>query len=295
MSSSTPSRTARIWPTVIDLALHYGSQALSEHFSTIVARSFLDRWRVYQVQNRQFQSMIDIREATVLQNGNRWQEAADKLGSVASRINRDWIEVAGSELSRLQGRDEIALALAWLRQLVFETPARPQLDLQLDHLLANLQLTGRQRISIEIWQAYLYRRRRDLSKSRATLLKTLERAARLGAHGPLAEERFFLIELIGNRRTYDFLHTVPQIRQVIRRLTDNGLAGSPVGAKSGLSRRETKVLMMASEGGSSKVIASRSDVTEATVKYHLGNIYRKLGCTRRREAIDAARALGLVS
>ena len=284
---------SEIWPTVIDLALHYGSQALSEHFSTIVARSFLDRWRVYQVQNRQFQAMIDIREATVLQNGNRWQEAADKLSSVPTRISRDWIETAGVELSRLQGRDEIALALVWLRQLMFETPGRPQLEAQLEQLLANFQLTGRQRISVEIWQAYLYRQRRDLSKSRTALLATLERAARLGAHGPLAEERFFLVELIGNRRMYDFLHTVPHIRQLMRRLNDNGLVGSPLGAKNGLSRRETKVLMMISEGSSSKLIANSLGITEATVKYHLGNIYRKLGCTRRREAIDAARALGL--
>jgi DNA-binding CsgD family transcriptional regulator len=275
--------------------LHYGSQALSEHFSTIVARSFLDRWRVYQAQNRQFQSMIDIREATVLQNGNRWHEAADKLASVVSRVGREWVEAATVELSRLQGRDEIALALAWLRQLVFETPGRQQLEEQLEQLLANLQLTGRQRISVEIWQAYLFRQRRDLSRSRTALLKTLERAARLGAHGPLAEERFFLVELISNRRMYDFLHTVPHIRQLMRRLGDNGLVGSPLGAKNGLSRRETKVLMMISEGGSSKLIAKSLGVTEATVKYHLGNIYRKLGCKRRREAIDAARALGLVS
>jgi ATP/maltotriose-dependent transcriptional regulator MalT len=286
---------SEIWPTIIDLALHYGSQALSEHFSTIVARSFLDRWRVYQVHNRQFQAMIDIREATVLQNGNRWHEAADKLASVSSRIGREWIEAAILELSRLLGRDEIALAMAWLRQLVFEGVRREQVGARLDHMLANLQLTGRQRISIEIWQAYIYRQRRDPSKSRTALLRTLERAARLGAHGPLAEERFFLVELIANRRMYDFLHTVPHIRQLMRRLSDNGLVGSPLGAKNGLSRRETKVLMMIAEGGSSKLIAKSLGVTEATIKYHLGNIYRKLGCRRRREAIDAARALGLVS
>ncbi len=284
-----------IWPTVLDLALHYGSQALSEHFSTIVARSFLDRWRVYQAQNRQFQSMIDIREATVLQNGNRWQEAADKLRSAGSRISREWIEAAGPELSRLQGRDEIALALGWLRQLVFEAPERPQRGAQLDHLLANLQLTGRQRISVELWQAYLHRRRRDFSRSRTELLRTLERAARHGVHGPLAEERFFLNELIGNRQIHDFLHTVPHVRQVMRRLADHGIVGSPLGTKNGLSRRETKVLMMISEGSSSKLIANALGVTEATVKYHLGNIYRKLGCKRRREAIHAARALGLIS
>ena len=45
-----------IWPSLIEFALQYGSQALSEHFSTIAARSFLDRWRIYQIRNRQFRA-----------------------------------------------------------------------------------------------------------------------------------------------------------------------------------------------------------------------------------------------
>jgi DNA-binding CsgD family transcriptional regulator len=36
-------------------------------------------------------------------------------------------------------------------------------------------------------------------------------------------------------------------------------------------------------------------VSEATVKFHLGNIYRKLGCRKRQEAIATARAAGIVS
>ena len=81
-----------IWPSLIEFALHYGSQALSEHFSTIAARSFLDRWRIYQIRNRQFRAMIEIREAAVLQNGNRWQEAAETLSAIDSPLSRAWVE-----------------------------------------------------------------------------------------------------------------------------------------------------------------------------------------------------------
>ena len=77
-----------IWPSLIEFALQYGSQALSEHFSTIAARSFLDRWRIYQIRNRQFRALIEIREAAVLQNGNRWQEAAERLSRFDSRISQ---------------------------------------------------------------------------------------------------------------------------------------------------------------------------------------------------------------
>lgn len=52
---------------------------------------------------------------------------------------------------------------------------------------------------------------------------------------------------------------------------------------------------MIAEGASNKFIAHALGLSEATVKFHLGNLYRKLGCGRRREAITAAKALGVIS
>lgn len=284
-----------IWPSLIEFALQYGSQALSEHFSTIAARSFLDRWRVYQISNRQFGMMIELREATILQNANRWQEAAEKLVAVPSRITRQWVAAASEDLGRLQDRDEIALALIWLRHIVYESPTRNNPERKLGAVLDNLNLTGRQRLGVEIWLAFVHKRQRNLSQARALLQKVFERAARLGAIAPLAEERVFLSELIEQQRIGEFLDSSGPVRQVLRRLRDNGLPNSALGAQNGLSRRETKVLLMISEGSSNKFIANALGLSEATVKFHLGNVYRKLGCANRREAISAARALGLAS
>lgn len=284
-----------IWPSLIEFVLQYGSQALSEHFSTIAARSFLDRWRVYQMHNRQLQTMIDIREAIILQNGNRWQEAAAKLASLRTRITRAFVFGATDELSRLQDRDEIAIALTWLRHIAFETPTLPQLDTRLASMLGNLHITGRQKAGLEIWLAYVSKRQRNPTKARAVLQKTFEYAAHLGSLAPLIEEKFFLTELIGNQRIGDFLLTSGPIRQVLRRLGDIGLPNSALGVKNGLSRREIKILLMICEGGSNKFIANALGLSEATVKFHLGNVYRKLGCKKRGEAISAARALGLVT
>jgi len=284
-----------LWPSLVEFALQYGSQALSEHFSTIAARNFLDGWRVYQVANRQFGMMIEMREAVILQNANRWQQAADKLAPVPSRITRQWVGGATEELGRLQDRDEIMLALIWLRHIVYETPTRPNLERQLEAMLNNLNLTGRQRLSAEIWLAFVHKRHRNLSQARALLQKVFEQSARLGAIAPLAEERVFLSELIEHQRIGAFLDVSGPVRQVLRRLRDNGLPNSALGAQSGLSRRETKVLLMISEGSSNKFIANALGLSEATVKFHLGNAYRKLGCKRRSEAISAARALGLIT
>ncbi len=284
-----------IWPSLIEFALHYGSQALGEHFSTIAARSFLDRWRVYQVSNRQFRQMIEIREAAVLQNGNRWQEAAERLGAIQSRISKAWVLAACGELPRLTDRDEIALTLIWLRHLVNEMPTRPNLDRQLLAMLNSLNLTERQRIGLSIWLAYVCKRQRNLTGARALLQKAFENASRLGAVAPLAEERMFLTELIDDKRISEFLDTSATVRQVMRRLRSGSLPANALGAKMGLSRKETKILLMISEGGSNKYIANTLGLSEATVKFHLGNVYRKLGCGKRKEAISAARALGLVT
>ncbi|WP_448956488.1 response regulator transcription factor [Labrys neptuniae] len=283
-----------IWPSLIEFALQYGSQAFSEHFSTMAALAFLDRWRIYQIRNRQYRMLIEIREIAILQNGNRWQEAAERLGAIPSRINRAWMLSAGEELVRLADRDEISLALIWLRHLVYEMPTKAELEDLLGAMLVNLHLTERQRIAVEIWLAYACKRQRNLSKAQTQLQKTFEKAARLGSLAPLTEERIFLAELIEHRRIGELLDAASSIRPVLRRLRESALPAVSLPTSHPLSRRETRILMMICEGAANKFIAKALGLSEATVKFHLGNVYRKLGCRKRREAIDAARALGMV-
>ncbi len=283
-----------IWPSLLELALHYGSQALGEHFSTIAARSFLDRWRVYQVSNRQFQTMIEIREATILQNANRWQEASERLNAIDSRIDRNWVLNSDQILERMDNRDELALVLAWLRQVVYEQSDREGLDDLILGVMRNLNLTDRQRISLDVWLAYIAKRQRNLTRARAILLKTFEDCARLGAIAPLSEERVFLDELILNERISGFLSTSLATKQIIRKLRDSGRLSTGLGERHDLSRQESKVLLMISEGAANKFVAHTLGLSEATVKFHLGNVYRKLGCRNRKEAISSARALGIV-
>lgn len=284
-----------IWPSLLEFALHYGSQALGEHFSTMAARSFLDRWRVYQTSNGQFQAMISIREAAVLQNANRWQEAADTLAAIPGRVDRAFVLSGGEPLARVQERDELALALIWLRQIVYEAPQRPGLDLLVTTIIGNMNLTDRQRMSAEIWLAYVAKRQRNATQARAVLQKTFGDCARLGTIAPLAEERIFLQELIDNQRIGGFLSTVTGNRQILRKLRDSGRLDTPSTRMGNtLSRRESKILLMISEGAANKDVANTLGLSEATVKFHLGNVYRKLGCRSRQEAILSARALGLL-
>jgi DNA-binding NarL/FixJ family response regulator len=62
----------------------------------------------------------------------------------------------------------------------------------------------------------------------------------------------------------------------------------------GLSERELSILAALGEGMSNKQIAKEFWVAEQTVKFHLTNIYRKLGVSTRTEALHRAYQLGLL-
>ena len=77
----------------------------------------------------------------------------------------------------------------------------------------------------------------------------------------------------------------------------NGAVAAPVHAvpeACPLTRRELEILRAAAEGGTNAQIARELWVTEQTVKFHLSNIYRKLGVSNRTEASRYALVNGLV-
>ncbi len=62
----------------------------------------------------------------------------------------------------------------------------------------------------------------------------------------------------------------------------------------GLTRKELRILRFLETGASNREIADALFVSEGTLKWHLHNVYRKLGCRNRSGAIAAARRSGLL-
>jgi DNA-binding NarL/FixJ family response regulator len=62
-----------------------------------------------------------------------------------------------------------------------------------------------------------------------------------------------------------------------------------------LSPRQTEILQLVAEGLSTADMARKLWVTEQTVKFHLGNIYRKLGVSNRTAAARWAYEQGLLA
>ncbi len=65
-------------------------------------------------------------------------------------------------------------------------------------------------------------------------------------------------------------------------------------AALGISEREFEVLGLLAAGRSNKQIASGLSVSPNTVKTHLARLFEKLEASRRTEAVQKARELGLI-
>jgi DNA-binding NarL/FixJ family response regulator len=69
---------------------------------------------------------------------------------------------------------------------------------------------------------------------------------------------------------------------------------TPARDSAELTRRELEILRLVAEGHSNAQLAQMLWVTEQTVKFHLSNIYRKLGVSNRTEASRWAQLQGLL-
>jgi DNA-binding NarL/FixJ family response regulator len=74
-----------------------------------------------------------------------------------------------------------------------------------------------------------------------------------------------------------------------------GPVATPADDSRGLTPRELEILQLVAEGHSNAQLARMLWVTEQTVKFHLSNIYRKLGVSNRTEASRWAQLRGLLS
>ena len=96
---------------------------------------------------------------------------------------------------------------------------------------------------------------------------------------------------------------LPTIGTLVREVADrNIISATPPrlrevklsGAAGQLTRREREILGFVSDGMTNARIGRELWVTEQTVKFHLSNVYRKLGVSNRTEASRFAHVNGLV-
>ena len=77
-------------------------------------------------------------------------------------------------------------------------------------------------------------------------------------------------------------------------LEETGPTAPSIRVRARLTRRELEILRLVAEGLSNRLVAKRLWVTEQTVKFHLSNIYAKLGVSNRTAAGRVAQMHGLL-
>lgn len=75
---------------------------------------------------------------------------------------------------------------------------------------------------------------------------------------------------------------------------DNRVYHSPISRSEILSRSEIRILELLAEGYSNTALTERLQISNSTVRTHVRNIYAKLGCHNRMQAVAIARRKGLI-
>jgi DNA-binding NarL/FixJ family response regulator len=86
----------------------------------------------------------------------------------------------------------------------------------------------------------------------------------------------------------------PVVAEKLLRQVREVAAAPPPAQHDALTARELEVLRLLARGLPNKQIALKLDVTERTVKFHVGQILQKLDAANRTEAVAAAAQRGLV-
>ena len=271
-----------IWPIIADQAMAHGADALLELSGLQAALDYLESWRQKGWRTRRYRVLIEQRRVAVLQTAQRWREARMLLEEMAGRIGRIWIDSSGENLRYLAAPEDVTKALLWLRQQCYETPRAPDIPNRLAALAENRALSWRNRQCVQIWQAWVARRRSELPLARRLLAETITSCTARQVHAPLIEERIFVRPLLDDARMQAGPMKDVTPPRVLRR---RPARRTPEGE---LSPQEHRALMLLTEGCANKDIAREMDVSLPTVKFHLKNLYRKLGVTNRREAVNRA-------
>jgi DNA-binding NarL/FixJ family response regulator len=124
--------------------------------------------------------------------------------------------------------------------------------------------------------------------------KDLAEAIRNGANG-------YLLKSLDSDEFLELLEGLERGEAAMtRRTTARLIAGlaQPRGGNSesliALTPREVELLSLVQEGLSNLAVAQRLSISENTVKYHLKNIFQKLGVQNRTEAVAQAYRAGLL-
>lgn len=226
---------------------------------------------------------------------DRAQAAASRIAPGDASVPEGWIPFSEDAEGEAVGRARLSLHVG-----------QPDEALRLiaeEMVQAQRQGRVRRQIRLFVLEALALARRGSDNAAQRSLLRALVLARPGGYQRSILDEGAAVLPLL--RRVYEVQSTVPEpgtqeLQQFIGRLLDAAGERPGVGrsqdfqALEPLTEREKKILVLLANGVSNEEIASRMFVSRNTIKFHLKNIYSKLAVNSRLQAINAARAMGLI-
>lgn len=166
---------------------------------------------------------------------------------------------------------------------------------------------GRQHrlVDVELKMAILHHLSGKPAMASKAFVSAFRRAAKIGLLQPFVDKQEVCVHILKNSRIMESSFAIQAEKQVYRELLDRlGLAvdqldsqprHAPIPAVAGpLTRKESELLELLCRGLSNADIANYSYVSLDTVKWHLKNLYKKLGVANRTAAVSYGRELGLI-
>jgi NarL family two-component system response regulator LiaR len=118
--------------------------------------------------------------------------------------------------------------------------------------------------------------------------KLVQQALKAGAVG-------YLLKNVGMNELTDAIRSAQARRRVLApEATEALIQAMDMAQQDDLSERELEILKLVAEGLTNTEIANRLWIAEPTVRFHLGNIFSKLGARNRMEAVKLATARRLI-
>ena len=232
------------------------------------------------------------RRATVLNRAGRPQEARAWL----AKAEQD--EFTGTNISWVEA-DEISFARARIE--LADGSAAVALD-RLESLTVDAEALGHHRSALraDALRALALRALERPEDAATVLIGVLDRARGEGYRRLFIDEGPQMAELLrdtirlkgASNVSSATLDYVAELLASFGELTRSDERARLLGA---LTPREREILRELSRGVANKVIARSLDLNENAVKFHLKNIYRKLGVVSRAMAVTVAEKLELLS
>lgn len=213
-----------------------------------------------------------------------------------------------------ESADDIGIRLVDIR-LQLATDQTERTHLLLGDLLANARRHGRKTWIIKLLclRAMLQVKRGSREEARRSMDEALEIGADGGHRRVFADEGVVVAQLIqeiadrrmqlqGSDAGSVPLEYVMQVLHACGERPSQPFREQPVAEEAfdlirndAFSEREIQILKLVESGMGNRDMASKLFLSEATVKWHLQNVYTKLGVNKRTSAIARARELSLLS